>query len=49
MRDDIVTSSLNAPAPNNHYLTAGGRNGEFEDRIIANGFDRPRGRIREAA
>lgn len=51
MRDDIVYVALNAPAPNNHYLTAGGRNGEFEDRIIANGFwiDRPRGRIREAA
>ncbi|MCA8018620.1 hypothetical protein [Burkholderia metallica] len=38
MRDDIVFVALNAPAPNNHYLTAGGRNGEFEDRIIANGF-----------
>lgn len=38
MRDDIVYVALNAPAPNNHYLTAGGRNGEFEDRIIANGF-----------
>lgn len=29
---------LNAPSPNNHYLTAGGRNGEFEDRVIANAF-----------
>jgi hypothetical protein len=29
---------LNAPAPNNHYLTAGGRNGEFEDRSVANAF-----------
>ncbi|KWI54436.1 hypothetical protein WT72_18145 [Burkholderia pseudomultivorans] len=38
MRDDIVYVALNAPAPNNHFLTAGGRNGEFEDRIIANGF-----------
>ncbi|KWF23812.1 hypothetical protein [Burkholderia pseudomultivorans] len=38
MRDGIVYVALNAPAPNNHFLTAGGRNGEFEDRIIANGF-----------
>ncbi|MGS0892453.1 hypothetical protein ACVBGC_07870 [Burkholderia stagnalis] len=38
MHDDIVYVALNAPAPNNHFLTAGGRNGEFEDRIIANGF-----------
>ncbi|MGU7775202.1 hypothetical protein ACV229_34145 [Burkholderia sp. MR1-5-21] len=38
VRDDIVFVALNAPAPNNHFLTAGGRNGEFEDRIIANGF-----------
>ncbi|WP_185732191.1 hypothetical protein [Burkholderia sp. Bp8963] len=38
IRDDIVFVALNAPAPNNHFLTAGGRNGEFEDRIIANGF-----------
>jgi hypothetical protein len=29
---------LNAPAPNNHYLSAGGRNGEFEDRSVANAF-----------
>jgi len=38
VRDDTVFIALNAPAPNNHYLIAGGRNGEFEDRIIANGF-----------
>ncbi|MBN3818342.1 hypothetical protein G3N57_17780, partial [Paraburkholderia sp. Se-20369] len=38
VRDDIVFVALNAPAPNNHFSTAGGRNGEFEDRIIANGF-----------
>ncbi|WP_180278201.1 MULTISPECIES: hypothetical protein [Burkholderia] len=38
MRDDIVYVALNVPAPNNHYLTAGGRNGEFEDRVIANSF-----------
>ncbi|AOK10521.1 metallophosphoesterase [Burkholderia vietnamiensis] len=38
IRDDVVYVALNAPAPNNHFLTAGGRNGEFEDRVIANGF-----------
>ena len=36
--DDTVFIGLNAPGPNNHYLTAGGRNGEFEDRVIANAF-----------
>ncbi|MGF6772890.1 hypothetical protein P3T18_005384 [Paraburkholderia sp. GAS199] len=35
---DTVFVGLNAPSPNNHYLTAGGRNGEFEDRVIANAF-----------
>ncbi|CAB3803210.1 hypothetical protein LMG28614_05764 [Paraburkholderia ultramafica] len=35
---DIVFVGLNAPSPNNHYLTAGGRNGEFEDRVVANAF-----------
>jgi hypothetical protein len=35
---DTVYVTLNVPAPNNHYLIAGGRNGEFEDRVIANGF-----------
>ncbi|OAJ59355.1 hypothetical protein A6V36_22950 [Paraburkholderia ginsengiterrae] len=35
---DTVFIGLNAPGPNNHYLTAGGRNGEFEDRVIANAF-----------
>jgi hypothetical protein len=35
---DTVFVALNAPSPNNHYLTAGGRNGEFEDRVIANAF-----------
>ncbi|WP_425605833.1 hypothetical protein [Paraburkholderia translucens] len=34
----IVFVGLNAPGPNNHYLSAGGRNGEFEDRAIANAF-----------
>ena len=36
--DGIVFVGLNAPSPNNHYLSAGGRNGEFEDRVIANTF-----------
>ncbi|MFM0595992.1 MULTISPECIES: hypothetical protein [Paraburkholderia] len=35
---DTVFIGLNAPSPNNHYLSAGGRNGEFEDRVIANAF-----------
>jgi hypothetical protein len=35
---DTVFIGLNAPDANNHYLTAGGRNGEFEDRVIANAF-----------
>jgi hypothetical protein len=35
---DTVFVGMNAPNPNNHYLTAGGRNGEFEDRVIANAF-----------
>jgi hypothetical protein len=35
---DTVFVGLNAPSPNNHYLTAGGRNGEFEDRVVANAF-----------
>ncbi|HEY1996890.1 hypothetical protein [Paraburkholderia sp.] len=35
---DTVFIGLNAPGPNNHYLTAGGRNSEFEDRVIANAF-----------
>ncbi len=35
---DTVFIGLNVPGANNHYLTAGGRNGEFEDRVIANAF-----------
>ncbi len=35
---DTVFVTLNAPNGNNHFLNAGGRNGEFEDRVIANGF-----------
>jgi len=36
--NDTVFVALNLPDGNNHYLNAGGRNGEFEDRVIANGF-----------
>lgn len=32
----IVFASLNVPGDNNHYYTGGGRNGEFEDREVAN-------------
>jgi hypothetical protein len=35
---DTVFIAMNVPNGNNHYLNAGGRNGEFEDRVIANGF-----------
>jgi hypothetical protein len=35
---DTVFIALNLPDGNNHFLNAGGRNGEFEDRVIANGF-----------
>lgn len=35
---DTVFLALNVPSPNNHYLIAGGRNGEFEDRVVANAF-----------
>ncbi|KAF1025865.1 MAG: hypothetical protein GAK40_01332 [Burkholderia plantarii] len=38
IQNDAVFVALNAPSPNNRYLTAGGRNGEFEDRAIANAF-----------
>jgi hypothetical protein len=34
----VAFIGLNAPSPNNHYLTAGGRNGEFEDRAVATTF-----------
>ncbi|VXC22641.1 conserved exported hypothetical protein [Burkholderia sp. 8Y] len=34
----IAFIGLNAPSPNNHYSTAGGRNGEFEDRSVATTF-----------
>lgn len=32
----LLFVTLNVPGHNNHYLDAGGRNGEFEDRTIAN-------------
>ncbi len=32
----ILFVTLNVPSPNNDYRFAGGRNGEFEDRVIAN-------------
>lgn len=35
---DTVFVALNVPDGNNYYLNAGGRNGEFEDRVVANGF-----------
>lgn len=35
---EIVFATVNMPAPNNHYLTDAGRNGEFEDRLIANRY-----------
>lgn len=35
---NTVFVALNVPDGNNHYLIAGGRNGEFEDRVVANGF-----------
>jgi hypothetical protein len=34
----IAFIGLNVPSPNNHYLTAGGRNAEFEDRAVATTF-----------
>ncbi len=32
----IMFATLNLPADNNRYLIAAGRNGEFEDRLVAN-------------
>jgi hypothetical protein len=32
----IMFATVNLPANNNRYLTAAGRNGEFEDRLVAN-------------
>ncbi|MBS0307369.1 MAG: hypothetical protein JSS58_00230 [Proteobacteria bacterium] len=33
---NVLFATINLPAENNHYLAAAGRNGEFEDRLIAN-------------
>ena len=33
---DVVFVTLNVPGDNNHYLNEGGRNGEFEERDVAN-------------
>ncbi len=33
---NVVFATINLPAKNNHYLSDGGRNSEFEDRSIAN-------------
>jgi hypothetical protein len=35
---DVLFVALNVTGDNNHYLSQGGRNGEFEDREIANRF-----------
>jgi hypothetical protein len=32
---NVMFATVNLPRDNNHYLNAGGRNGEFEDRLIA--------------
>lgn len=32
----VMFATINLPSPNNHYVTAAGRNGEFEDRLVAN-------------
>lgn len=33
---DVMFATINLPRNNNHYLLAAGRNGEFEDRMVAN-------------
>jgi hypothetical protein len=33
---EILFATINMPANNNHYRSDGGRNGEYEDRLIAN-------------
>ena len=35
---DVLFVALDVPGDNNHYSTGGGRNGEFDDRVIANRF-----------
>ncbi len=34
--DGILFATIHLPANNNHYLLEAGRNGEFEDRLVAN-------------
>jgi hypothetical protein len=34
----VLYATVNVPADNNHYLTAAGRNSEYEDRLVANRF-----------
>ncbi|OGB21941.1 MAG: hypothetical protein A3I66_12290 [Burkholderiales bacterium RIFCSPLOWO2_02_FULL_57_36] len=33
---DVMFATINLPANNNHFLSAAGRNSEFEDRMVAN-------------
>ena len=33
---NVLFATINLPANNNHYLSAAGRNSEFEDRLVAN-------------
>jgi hypothetical protein len=33
---NVMFATINLPANNNHYLLDAGRNGEFEDRLVAN-------------
>lgn len=33
---NVMFATMNLPAPNNHFVMAAGRNGEFEDRLVAN-------------
>lgn len=33
---DVMFATVNLPAANNHFLSAAGRNSEFEDRLVAN-------------
>jgi hypothetical protein len=41
--EGVVFIALNLPGDNNHYSSAGGRNGEFEDRMVANTYWLDRG------
>ena len=34
----VLYATVNMPADNNHYLTAAGRNSEYEDRLVANRY-----------